>query len=893
MSPVPPVIPARDGPTRTTCPYCGVGCGVLVEPEGDGIVVRGDPGHPSNAGRLCSKGAALADTVDLDGRLLHPEIGGRRVGWDEALTAVADGLGRIVERHGPDAVAFYVSGQLLNEDYYVANKLMKGFIGSGNIDTNSRLCMSSAVAGYKRAFGADTVPCCYEDLEIADLVVLVGSNTAWCHPVVFQRISAAKKRRPEMQIVTIDPRRTATSEIADLHLALRPGSDAALFNGLLNHLEQQGGTDRTFVAAHVDGVTEALAEAAHWTTAAVAERCGLDEAEVLDFYRRFLDRERVVTVYSQGINQWASGTDRVNAIINCHLLGGRIGRPGMGPFSITGQPNAMGGREVGGLANTLAAHMDFDPADRDRIARFWGTDRLASAPGLKVMDLMPAIEDGRVRAVWIMATNPAVSLPDADRMRRILDRCELVVVSDCMRSTDTTRHADILLPAATWGEKDGTVTNSERRISRQRAFRPAPGEARPDWWIVTGVARRMGHAEAFPYERPSEIFREHARLSGLDNDGRRDFDISGLADVSDADYESFEPIQWPVGPTAPAGTPRLLTDGRFYTPSGRARLVPIVPQTPAHPVDAPFPLTLNTGRTRDQWHTMTRTGKSPRLATHRPEPFVEIHNRDAARYGIEAGGLCRIRSAWGEMIARAVVNQRHRPGSVFVPIHWNDEYAGHGRVGALVNPVADPVSGQPEFKHTPVAISPYRPAWYGFVLSSRRLPVADQAVIDYWVRIQGRRFVRYELAGEHPAQDWSGWARELLCGEGAAVEWLDYLDTATHRYRAARLVDGRIESCLFIGPSFELPAREWLANLFLADRLSDTERYSLLSGRPPKGSQAGGRPICSCFGVGENTIIATINAGARTVEAVGEGCRAGTNCGSCIPEIRALIEAAG
>ena len=889
---LPPIV-AADAPTRTTCPYCGVGCGILVEPAGDGIAVRGDPDHPSNAGRLCSKGAALADTVGLDGRLLHPEIAGRRVDWDAALTAVADGLGRIVDRHGPDAVAFYVSGQLLNEDYYAANKLMKGFIGSANIDTNSRLCMSSAVAGYKRAFGADTVPCCYEDLELADLVVIVGSNTAWCHPVVFQRISAARKRRPEMQVVTIDPRRTATSDIADSHLAVSPGSDAALFNGLLNYLEQQGGIDRPFVESHVEGMSEALAAARAWDIERVAGYCGLEVAEVTDFYRRFLSRERVVTLYSQGINQWSSGTDRVNAIINCHLLGGRIGRPGMGPFSITGQPNAMGGREVGGLANTLAAHMDFSEDERTRVAGFWGSERLAAAPGLKVMDLMSAIEDGRVKAVWIMATNPAVSLPDADRMRAALDRCELVVVSDCMRSTDTTRHADILLPAATWGEKDGTVTNSERRISRQRAFRAPPGEARPDWWIVSEVARRMGHGAAFPYTRPAEIFREHARLSGLDNDGRRDFDISGLADLADADYDALTPIQWPVNTAAPAGTPRLLTDGRYYTPSGRARLVPVEPRPPAMPTSDPFPLVLNTGRTRDQWHTMTRTGQSPRLATHRPEPFIELHNRDAARYGIEAGGLCRVRSAWGEMIARAVVNPRHRPGAVFVPIHWNEQTAARGRVGALVNPIADPISGQPEFKHTPVAITPYRPAWYGYLLSSRRLPIAEQAIVDYWVLVQGQRFMRYELAGEHAPTDWSAWARELLCGPGQAVEWLDYLDSATHRYRAARLVDGRIESCLFIGPSFELPAREWLAKLFVAGRLDDAERYSLLSGRPPKGSHEGGRPICSCFGVGETTIIEAIHAGGKTVEAVGERCRAGTNCGSCLPEIRALIEAAG
>ncbi len=879
--------------TSTACPYCGVGCGVLVSSDGGGFSVRGDPGHPSNLGRLCSKGAALADTLDLDGRLLSPQIRGRQADWGETLDEVANGFRRVVDEHGPDAVAFYVSGQLLTEDYYVANKLMKGFIGSANIDTNSRLCMSSAVAGYKRAFGADTVPCCYEDLESADLLVLVGSNTAWCHPVIFQRISAARKKRPQMRIVTIDPRRTATADIADMQLSLNPGTDAALFNGLLNHLAETGEVDDDYLTAHVEGHQAALALASQWPIARVAEYCGLQAQAVADFYDLFARRRKVVSLYSQGINQWSSGTDRVNSIINCHLLCGRLGEPGMGPFSMTGQPNAMGGREVGGLANTLAAHMDFDDASCDRVGRFWGSDRVARQPGLKAMEIFAALETGAIKAIWIMGTNPIVSLPDANRARAALQRCPLVVVSDCMQQTDTTACADILLPATTWGEKAGTVTNSERRISRQRAFLPAPGEARPDWWIVTEVARRMGFADAFGYERVSDIFREHARLSGFENDGRRDFDISALADISDADYEALAPVQWPVNAAAPAGTARLLANGRFYTASGRASILPIEPRPPAGRLSAEFPLVLNTGRTRDQWHTMTRTGKSARLANHRPEPFMEIHNRDAAPLGLTPGGLCRIRSVWGEMLARVVINQGHRRGTVFVPMHWNEQYASHGRVGALVNPAVDPVSGQPEFKHTPVRVEAFEPAWHGFVLSSRQLPLAGHETVRYWVRINGKRFIRYELAGDQSVEDWSGWARSLLCADGQQVEWLDYLDTSSGRYRAARLVANRLESCLFIGPSPELPAREWLAKLFTAATLSDSERLSLLSGRPPKGSGESGRLVCSCFGVGENVILdAIIKKDATTVEGVGKLCQAGTNCGSCIPEIRSLIEAA-
>ena len=464
----PPVI-------RTTCPYCGVGCGVLATVAENGEVrVSGDPQHPANLGRLCSKGAALAETLDSAGRLLHPVVDGAQVSWETALDCVADGFNRVIAEHGPDAVAFYVSGQLLTEDYYVANKLMKGFIGSANIDTNSRLCMSTAVAAHKRAFGADAVPVCYEDIEIADLVVIVGSNYAWAHPVLYQRLAAAKKSRPDMRVVVVDPRRTATCDIADLHLAIAPGSDAYLFNGLLHHLRREDALDLAYVEAHVEGFAAAF-EAARAVNSipAVAQVCGVAETDIGEFFRLFARTGPCVTIFSQGINQSSSGVDKASAIINAHLATGRIGRPGMGPFSVTGQPNAMGGREVGGLANQLAAHMDFaDPTSIDLVARFWDAPHIAQAPGLKAVDMFRAIADGRIKAVWIMGTNPVVSMPDADRVRAALMGCELVVVSDCVQQTDTTACADILLPAAGWGEKDGAVTNSERRISRQRPFLP-------------------------------------------------------------------------------------------------------------------------------------------------------------------------------------------------------------------------------------------------------------------------------------------------------------------------------------------------------------------------------------------------------------------------------------
>ncbi|MEL6337443.1 MAG: molybdopterin-dependent oxidoreductase, partial [Pseudomonadota bacterium] len=474
---------------RTACPYCGVGCGVIATPDGQGgAAIDGDPDHPANFGRLCSKGSALGETVGLDGRLLTPMVGGLEASWDEATTLVARRFREAIDQHGPDSVAFYVSGQLLTEDYYVANKLMKGFIGSANIDTNSRLCMASSVAGHKRAFGADTVPGTYEDLEEADLVVLVGSNLAWCHPVLFQRIAAAKAARPGMRVVNIDPRRTATSGLADLSLSLAPGSDVALFNALLSRIVEEGAVDDAYVRQHVAGFPEAVARAQAVSPAEVAAVTGLREAEIEAFTHLWIGSERVVTVYSQGVNQSSAGTDKVNAIINCHLATGRIGRPGMGPFSVTGQPNAMGGREVGGLATMLAAHLDVtEPAHRDAVQDFWQAPAMPTAPGLKAVDLFRACADGRIKALWIMSTNPAVSLPQADDVAAAIRACPFVVVSDILADTDTTRLADVLLPAAGWGEKSGTVTNSERRISRQRAFLPAPFNARPDWRIVADV----------------------------------------------------------------------------------------------------------------------------------------------------------------------------------------------------------------------------------------------------------------------------------------------------------------------------------------------------------------------------------------------------------------------
>jgi len=877
----------------TTCPYCGVGCGIRVRRDkGGGIAIEGDRHHPANRGRLCSKGLALGETLDAPGRLLHPWIGGERVGWNQALDAVAEGFAAALAAYGPDSVAFYVSGQLLTEDYYVANKLMKGFLGGANIDTNSRLCMASSVAGHKRAFGTDTVPGCYEDLDGADLVVLVGSNAAWCHPILFRRIEAARRARPNHRLVVIDPRRTDSCVGADLHLALRPGTDAVLFNGLLVWLYERGVADTVFVDAHTSGVAEAVVAARQTAPSPerVAEICGLDPADVHSFYEWVAATEKTCTLYSQGVNQSSSGTDKVGAILNCHLLTGRIGRPGMGPFSLTGQPNAMGGREVGGLANQLAAHMEIgDDADRDRVARFWKAPRVADREGLKAVDLFRAVEDGQIKALWIMATNPAVSLPDADAVARALNKCDFVVVSDCVARTDTSRAADVLLPAAGWGEKDGTVTNSERRISRQRAFLPLPGEARPDWWVVTQVARRMGFADQFDYDGPAAIFREHAALSGFENDGSRDFDISALAEIGDTDYAVLRPVQWPVTAKRPKGTDRLFAKGGFFTDDRRARFRPVQPRPPVNPPDADYPFILNTGRVRDHWHTLTRTGLSARLSGHLAEPYLQIRPEDAARAGLVDGGLARINSRWGWMIARVRVSEDQRPGELFVPFHWNDSFAARGRVDALVNPETDPISGQPELKHTPVAVAPYAAAWYGFALSQAAIDPGREA--GYWVRARGRGCWRTELAGEASPDDWGAWARDRLGVPDGARGWITFADPGRGRHRFAWIEDGRLRGCLFVEAGLDLPSRGWLEGLFEAP-LDMAARRSLLAGSPGAGGDPG-KILCSCFSVGANTIRAAIaEKGLTSVEAIGAALQAGTNCGSCRPELRRLLDAA-
>ncbi|MFM2356370.1 MAG: hypothetical protein RLZZ528_2106 [Pseudomonadota bacterium] len=854
------------GTVRTTCPYCGVGCGVLATPDGKGgLGIAGDPDHPANRGRLCVKGAALGETVSTAGRLLQPRIGGADATWDAALDLIADRFTDAIATHGPDAVALYVSGQFLTEDYYVANKLMKGFVGSANIDTNSRLCMASSVAGHRRAFGSDTVPGTYEDLDEADLVVLVGSNLAWCHPVLHQRLMAARAARGT-RVIVIDPRRTATCEEADLHLAIAPGADAHLFNLLLCHLADQGHLNPAFLP-HVDGLEAALATARLSTP----EDTGLTPRDLAAFLTEWSATDRTVTLWSQGINQSDSGTDKVNAILNCHLATGRIGRPGMGPFSITGQPNAMGGREVGGLANMLACHLDIaNGTHRDAVQGFWNAPRMANAPGLKAVDMFRAVEEGRIKALWILHSNPAVTMPEADRVAHAIAACDFVAVSDLWPSTDTARLAHVLLPATGWGEKDGTVTNSDRTISRQRAVLPPPGQARADWWALAAVARRMGF-RGFDWNGPAEIFAEHAALSGVAGALGSDFDISAMAE---ADYATLPPTRWPQSATRRGG--RFFASGEFHTPDGKARMVAVKAGPTAGIVDA-APFRLNTGRIRDQWHTMTRTGMAPRLSQHLGEPFLEIHPADVTRLGLSPSGLAEVSSTAGQAVLRVLETDRVQPGHPFAPMHWTGETAPTGRIDALVEARTDPHSGQPASKSAPVAIRPFAAAWYGYLVTRADL----RPDCTYWAKAPVAGGYRYELAGQALPGDWAAWLTAQI-GEAAIAARVT--DPARGIDRLALMQDGRLAAALFTAREPVRLSRDHVVAAF-----ADNDP-AILAGRPGADRPDPGPTVCACLNVGLNTILRGIAGdGLLTVAAIGEALGAGTNCGSCRPELAALI----
>jgi ferredoxin-nitrate reductase len=698
--------------TRTICPYCGVGCGLIARTEGGRLrAVEGDPRYPVNRGRTCRKPLELAAAVHARDRLTSPlrreHRGGRlrESRWDEAMPALAGRLRELIAEHGPESVAFYISGQLLTEDYYAVNKLAKGFLRTNNVDSNSRLCMSSAVAGYTGAFGADGPPPAYADISLASCLLLVGTNTAACHPIVWSRI---RQRREEGAfVICADPRRTPTARESSLHLPLRPGTDLALLNAMLCVIDRDGLADLDFLRRRTSGWEETRAVAREWTPERAAAVCGVD-AEAIELAARRFAEGPSMALWSMGANQSSEGTLKNRALINLCLAAGQIGRPGTGPLSLTGQPNAMGGRETGGLAHLLPGYRRVDSAsDREEIERHWGVPRelggISPEPGLPAVELFDALAEGKVKAVWIVATNPVVSLPDSGRAREALERAELVVVQDAHHPTETSALADFVLPAAAWPEKQGTMTNSERRVALVRRALDPPGEALPDWRIFQRLAGELGYGERFAWADEAEVFAEFAACTA-----GRPCDMSGLSHELLATRGS---IQWPHPEgTGAGGTARLYDQRPFPTDDGRARLVPTPPAGPAEAACDEYPLVLTTGRVADQWHTMSRTGKSKRLRDSAGEPFVELNPADAERAGVAAGEPVRLVSRRGSAVARAALEPSLPEGCAFAPFHWGALHAppGHGQVNRATNPALDPVSRQPELKACAIRIEPAR-----------------------------------------------------------------------------------------------------------------------------------------------------------------------------------------
>lgn len=744
---------------RTTCCYCGVGCGILVNQDASGrLTVEGDPQHPSNRGLLCSKGMNLHYTV-MDGsdRLLYPQMRlnrsmpMQRVGWNEALDRTAAVFRTLIQKYGPDSVAFYVSGQCLTEEYYLVSKLIKGFIGSNNIDTNSRLCMSSAVVGYKLTLGEDAVPVCYDDIEAADLFVVAGANPAWCHPILWRRIEAHKAANPHVRIVCIDPRRTDTARSADLHLPIRPGTDIVLNNAIGRVLIEQGWVDRDFIANHTDGFAAYEAQVMQRTVAEAADLCGIEPAQIEQVARWIGQSTGFLSLWTMGLNQSVVGVSKNLSLISLHLITGRIGTPGNGPFSLTGQPNAMGGREVGGLANSLPAHREVtNAAHRAEMEAFWQSPvHIAPKPGLTATELFDALHDGRVKAVWIINTNPLVSMPDVNRTEEALRKARFVVVQDVSNRADTVSFADVILPAAAWLEKEGTMTNAERRVTYLPKVIDAPGEALPDVEIIWRFAQKMGFGEQFNYATAADVYDEYARSTAGTN-----VDVTGISHALLRDRRS---IQWPYSVaarvvtesvdeagTGAVGTSRLFADRQFYTPNRRAQLQAVPDENASEPTDPDFPLVLTTGRVRDQWHTMTKTGRVAKLMQHVPQPFLHIHPADAQERGIREGQLVQVRSRRGEVRVKAQLSDDLRPGLCFLPMHWGKQPGNStlNRANNLTNSLIDPRSKEPDFKFAAVEVLPYRKAsekivvigagsaGLGFVQAYRAITADSPAVDD-------------------------------------------------------------------------------------------------------------------------------------------------------------------
>ena len=910
--------------TKATCCYCGVGCGVIVESDGGRITgVRGDPEHPANFGRLCTKGSTLHLTADpllqRQARVRHPVVRvarGRpreRADWDTALDFMVDKFARAIGEHGPDSVAFYISGQLLTEDYYVFNKLAKGLIGTNNIDTNSRLCMSSAVAGYKQTLGADAPPACYEDIDHAQVIFIAGSNTAYAHPILYRRIEEARKRNPQLKLIVADPRRTDTAREADLFLPILPGTDVALFNGMLHICLWEDLVDTAYIDAHTEGFAELKRMVREYTPAFVAQTCGIAEEDLVRAARWFGQSGASLSLYCQGLNQSSSGTAKNAALINLHLATGQIGKPGAGPFSLTGQPNAMGGREVGGLANLLSAHRDMaNPEHRAQVARLWGVDDVPATPGKSAVEMFEALRAGEIKVIWIACTNPAQSLPEQRMVREALRHAELVIVQEAYRNTSTVDYADVLLPATTWGEKEGTVTNSERRITRFKPVLPKPGQTRHDWETVVAFAQRLERklgrqGSIFRYAGVEDIWNEHRESTR-----GRDLDITGLS------YRLLEeqgPQQWPFPEGANSGRKRLYEDGVFPTPSKRAKFVLTPYQPVAEQVDARYPFRLTTGRLRDQWHGMSRTGTVAQLFAHAAEPAVVMAPIDMERRLLRDGDLVHVTSRRGTQILPVSGSEDMRSGQAFIGMHWGEEYvSGRGRdrdgtygVNALTSPVFCPSSRQPELKHAAVKILkaelPWRLLVFGWVEQSQA--IALQAALRPYLRrfayasctLFGRDKVGVLLraADDYPAPPELVREIEGRFGiEGSQV--LRYDDTRRGNARHILVRDGRLEAVSLAG---DTSAEHWLKEYLESGQpVAALGRLLLMpSSKAPQGFKARGRIVCNCLNVAETEIDEFLSAhdwnnaaGADDALAcLQDKLKCGTNCGSCVPELKKMI----
>ncbi len=895
--------------TKSTCCYCGVGCGVIIQSEGEKIIsVRGDPEHPANFGRLCTKGSTLHLSAKTEGRALVPELRLNRAqtrqltDWDNALDHVADRFAAIIHEHGPDAVAFYISGQLLTEDYYVFNKLAKGLIGTNNVDTNSRLCMSSAVAGYKVTLGADAPPACYEDIDHTACLFIAGSNTAYAHPIVYRRIEDARKKNPDLKIIVVDPRRTDTAQAADLHLAILPGTDVALFNGLLHVMLWEGMLDMAYINAHTEGFEALKNTVREYTPKMVSDICGIREADILTAAKWF-GNGPTLSMYCQGLNQSTSGTDKNAALINLHLATGQIGKPGAGPFSLTGQPNAMGGREVGGMATLLSGHRDLaNPEHRAEIAQFWGVDSVPEQPGASAVEMFNKLRDGSIKAIWIACTNPAHSMPDLSSVHNALAQAELVVVQDAFHDTDTTAFADVLLPATTWGEKEGSVTNSERRITHVRPAVKAPGQARHDWDIVTDFAQRLGKklanagisnksaTQLFPYTQPEQIFNEHRETTR-----GRDLDITGL---SYALLDSKGPQQWPFPESATEGKMRLYSDGIFQKPGGKAQFANTLYKPTAEKTDARHPMHLLTGRLRDQWHGMSRTGNVAQLFNHAEEPLISMHPDDMQRRSLKSGDLVKVSNKRGSLVIRAQASEEMMAAQTFIPMHWGGQYMNGLGVNALMPSAYDQRSKQPELKHAAVKLEKLELPWRMTVMRAGAslhllqmirplLKQFEYATCGLYGRDPGIMMLRVA----HPQAP-----------DAVLIEQIDTLLDMTddipmlHYKDAKRGISKRIlvegEQVTGVRLTGEILAADWLKEVMTQGKLTEALRRWALAplSAPPTGQRSRGKIICNCLDVSENEIIENIQIGADLITLQSK-LKCGTECGSCVPELKRLVAA--